>query len=61
MKHLKLIRIVLYALIVLILVSAFSCSPVVYYAKTENQITRNGEKTERHHVEIISLPKNETK
>lgn len=56
----KTLKIWIYALIALIILASFSCRPVVY-AHTENEITISGKKFERHHVEIISLPKNENK
>lgn len=55
----KTLKIWIYALIALIILSTFACRPVVY-VHTENEITINGKKFEKHHVEIISLPKNKT-
>lgn len=55
----KTLKFWIYALIALIILSTFACTPVVY-VKTENEITRSGKRFEKHHVEIISLPKNKT-
>jgi hypothetical protein len=55
----KTLRILIYAIIALVILSTFACSPVVY-AHTENDITVSGKKFEKHHVETISLPKSKT-